>query len=237
MPIAPGVLFQPQPTSRTFFGEGSISFWLMSKGSRRERVLTADWTSEAGLQSLSVSIDEAGLERRGQRSKVECVKRHGKLFLHFLETHAVEHYRLVAFQRDSWNDRELTLHAIARGDEITTGQKPGDAHITAKVFVLDCHNFQTCLKTPVQSLDLLAQDGSENCARHDRTVKLLRISQRFALQPAHQCFELIRKAAHHADAVFNLRVIAVMLSRGHLAAGSQVNLVTQKRERRAQARA
>src|SRR6266436_19247 len=151
--------------------------------------------------------------------------------------HAIEHYRFVALERHPWNDGKVSMDFMPCGNEISSGQKAGHAHIAAKVFILDCRDMEPCTEALVHSLDLLAQNGSENRSSHDRAEDPLWILQTFTAQPAHQRLELIRKAAHHTDAVFDLRIIAVMFPRGNRPAGPQVNLVAKECERRSQLRA
>ena len=64
-----------------------------------------------------------------------------------------------------------------------------------------------------------------------KTRGVLRLAAR---ESAPERIELVVERANHPDAVFNLRVIAVMLARGNSAACAQINLIAEKSEGRSE---
>src|ERR1044072_3416035 len=55
-------------------------------------------------------------------------------------------------------------------------------------------------------------------------------------QTALELLEFIRKASHHANAIFDLGIVAVMSARRDSAAGFQIDLIAEKREGGSQTR-
>src|SRR6266699_1581574 len=149
------------------------------------------------------------------------------------QRHAIQHDLFIALQRRAWNDQEVAANTFASLNKISAGQKTRDRHITAEVMILHRGNLQHRAKAIVQFPNLLFQLRSEESSSHDRAVNFPGTLWRLAFEPLHQRAELIAKRAHHANAIFDLWILAVVLSPGHVPSCPQINLITEKSERRA----
>src|SRR5215831_9409925 len=98
MPIAPGVLFQPQPTSRIF---------------------------RFGVPSPNKLFSRSVANERREGSEVTSHNRNVELGAQFFETHPIQHHGLVAFERDARHDCEITRHLVTRGEKVAARQKSG----------------------------------------------------------------------------------------------------------------
>src|SRR6266850_7546325 len=115
MPVAPGVLFQPQPTSRIFFTAMLVaspdSTQILLSQIDKAETLSAD---RGGLRSAHRDAHaRCALEHFGEAGEIESVERHLKLFLQIFESHAIEHDRLVALQSHARHDYKIAAHLIA----------------------------------------------------------------------------------------------------------------------------
>src|SRR5712692_8523163 len=184
MPIAPGVLFQPQPTSRIFFEVMLVA----SPDSTAQILLSRIYQPEtltpgrSGLRSARRdACGRRALQHVGEAGKIKGVKRHLKLSLQFFESHAIEHDRLIALQSHARHDHKIAAHSLARRREIAAGQQARHADIAAKVFVLDCGDVQTCSKANINSLNLATQHWREQYSGQGRSAEFCwRSARRFA---------------------------------------------------------
>src|SRR5712691_9193868 len=154
--MAPGVLFQPQPTSRIFFeimlvvSPDSTAQIVLSQIDKAE-TLSAD---RCGLRfARGDRLARYALQHFGEAGKIESVKRHLKLSLQIFESHAIEHDRLIALQSHPRHDYKIAAHARARRRKIAAGQQARHDDIAAKVIVLDCGDVQTRSKANIHSLN------------------------------------------------------------------------------------
>src|SRR5260370_42034676 len=145
MPTAPGVLFQPQPTSRIFFevrpvaSPDSTAQILLSQIDQL-KTLSAD---RFGLRfARSDALARYAFQHFREAGKIESVKGHLKLSLQVFESHAIEHYRLIALQSHTRHNHKIATHLPARRRKIAAGQQARHADIAAKVTVLDCGHLQ-----------------------------------------------------------------------------------------------
>src|SRR5205085_7309689 len=135
-------------------------------------------------------------------------------------------------------NEKIAAQAVARRQKIPTRQQPCNRHVSAEVIVLHAYNVKTGSEATVQSVERAFQDGREERSRHHRAGKLRqKVLLRSSFKTTQQRIKLIIKGAHHAYAVFNLRIVAVMLSIRHSAPCAKINLIAQKSEGRAHARA
>src|ERR1051325_648745 len=99
MPIAPGVLFQPQPTSR-IFGECDASIKqfvkLFGLDEFNYETLRAPWRSMISR----VGSDKLASYPVGKITKVKGVNWHLDLRLQLRKSHTVQHHRFVTLERD-----------------------------------------------------------------------------------------------------------------------------------------
>src|SRR6266404_1089765 len=244
MPTAPGVLFQPQPTSRIFFevrpvaSPDSTAQILLSQIDQ-PKTLSAD---RFGLRfARRDALARYAFQHFREAGKIESVKGHLKLSLQVFESHAIEHDRLIALQSNARHNHKIATHLPARRRKIAAGQQARHADIAAKVIVLDCSDVQTRSKASIQSLNLATQHWREQCSDQDRSAEFgWRSPQRFAyrprssFEPALERAKFIFEAAHHADAVFDLWILSVMPATRNRTAGAQINFITQKGERGSQ---
>src|SRR5258708_5690312 len=96
--------------------------------------------------------------------------------------------------------------------------------------ILDRGDVEERSAAMIQLADLLGEDGSENCPGHDGTASRPRPSRRLSVETLQQVSELTAKRSHHSDAIFDLRIIAIVPPGWHLSSGAQVNLVPKKSE-------
>src|SRR5437868_808132 len=86
----------------------------------------------------------------------------------------------------------------------------------------------------VQTIYQLLQHGRKERPRHHRAMQVRGMLWWTARESAPERVEFVIEGTNHPDAVFNLRVIAVMLARGNSAACAQINFIAQKSEGRSE---
>src|ERR1700730_15779424 len=91
-----------------------------------------------------------------------------------------------------------------------------------------------CPESFVQLFHLPFQDGSEERSGHNGSLQLACVLRRVSCEALQEGAEFIAEGAHHAYAVFDLRIIAVMLLPRYRAAGAKIDLVAQECEGSAQ---
>src|ERR1700730_9199630 len=151
-----------------------------------------------------------------------------------LKRHAVKHNLFIALERGPGNDHKVTANAVACADDVTPGQQTRNRHIAAEVFVLYRSDMKAHAKAFIQLFHLRFQDRSEERSRHDGAADLALVLRRVSFQSPEECAEFIAERAHHAYAVFDLGIVAVMFSSRHRAAGAKINLIAQESEGSAQ---
>src|SRR5438874_1576315 len=86
----------------------------------------------------------------------------------------------------------------------------------------------------VQTIYQLLQHGRKERPRHHRAMKTRGMLRWTARESAPERAEFVVEGTNHPDAVFNLRVIAIVFARGDGAARAQINLIAEKSEGRSE---